>query len=78
MVRARMSCHLPSCCSHRRLVPCRLLSRFFDTEAKSVTGSPCCSYSNKYTVLDENGTTVALLAEDVGGIGDERTLLFYR
>lgn len=25
--------------------------------------------SNKYTVLDENGATVALLAEDVGGVG---------
>lgn len=26
--------------------------------------------ANKYTVLDQNGDTVALIAEDLSGIGD--------
>ena len=27
--------------------------------------------ANKYTILDQNGETVALLAEDTGGLGKE-------
>ena len=37
-----------------------------------------CEQANKYTVLDQDGNTVALLAEDAGGLGKEVGRQFLR
>lgn len=74
-----MPFNLPLCSKHRRQIQRQIqlpVTSLMLKHKVSLTGCDCWSYSNKYTVLDENGTTVALLAEDVGGIGDEPTLLF--